>query len=65
MATCVNMGMRLENKANVSVLIGTASLGFPNISSWRGALKATDNGCYGEHASWGQLSVSGLQNDQS
>ena len=40
MATCVNMGMRLEDKANVSVLIGPASLGFPNTSSWRDASKS-------------------------
>lgn len=65
MATCVNMGMRLDDKANVSVLIGPASLGFPNTSSWRVALKATDNGRYDEHSSQGQISLSALQNDRS
>lgn len=65
MATCVNMGMRLDDKANVSVLIGPASLGFPNTSSWRVALKATDNGRYDEHSSQGQISLSAFQNDQS
>lgn len=44
MATYVNMDMRLEDRTNVSVLIGLASLGFPNISFWHDALKATDNG---------------------
>lgn len=44
MATYVNMDMRLEDRTNVSVLIGLASLGFPNISFWHDVLKATDNG---------------------
>lgn len=64
MATCVNMGVRLEVKANVSVLIGTSSLAFPNTISWLGALKPTDNGHYSERAFCSQISWSGLQNDE-
>lgn len=54
----------LEDKANVSVLIGAASLGFPDIISWLGAPHPTDNGHYGSARSGPDL-PSGLQNYQS
>ena len=60
MGTCVNMGTKLEDKANVNVSIRLPSLGFPNTVSWCDALKATDNGPYDELSSWGQISLSGL-----
>jgi len=60
MATCVNMGVRLEDKANVSVSIRLPSLGFPNAVSWCEALKATGNKHYNELSSWGKISLSGL-----
>ena len=60
MATCVNMGVRLEDKANVNVSIRLTSLGFPNAVSWCDARKGTDNRHYNELSSWGQISLSGL-----
>lgn len=65
MTTCVNMGVGLEDKANVSVSIGTASLGFPNTISWLGALKPPDYRHPSRRSFWGQISPSDLWDDQS
>ena len=58
---CVNKGVQLEDKANVSILIGEASPGFPDSVSWLGTLEPTDNGCYSQRSFWGQISRSGFQ----